>query len=99
VLGECRLFDATRKTVAPRGDDTHMRSAAESQGPSLADRATLETVHRYVTVRWRKHLESILERAQRRRHRPEFGSRRSMRRASVAMLCETTTVRFNLDEG
>jgi hypothetical protein len=59
---EGELFEATRKTVARLRGDTHVRRAEESPEPSLADRATLEAVQRYVTPRWRKHLESILER-------------------------------------
>jgi hypothetical protein len=59
---EGELFESTRRTVARLRGDTHVRRAEESPEPSLADRATLEAVQRYVTPRWRKHLESILER-------------------------------------
>src|SRR5205814_9493151 len=50
-----------RLAARVRGD-THVRRSEESPEESLAERASRELIQRYVTPRWRRHLESVLER-------------------------------------
>jgi spore maturation protein CgeB len=42
--------------------DTHVRRAEENPEESLGERGSRELIRRYVTPRWRRHLERILER-------------------------------------
>jgi len=59
---EGELFAAARGGVARLRGDTHVRREEESPGESFADRATRKAIEAWVTPRWRKHLERILER-------------------------------------
>jgi spore maturation protein CgeB len=59
---EGELFETARRAAARLRGDTHVRRAEESPEPSLADRATLQVIQRYVTPRWQRHLERILAR-------------------------------------
>jgi hypothetical protein len=57
---EAELFSAARNAVARVKGDTHLRRAEEA--PPDTDRFVREVVWRWVTPRWRRHLEGILER-------------------------------------
>ena len=59
---EGELFEKARRTAARVRGDTHLRRAEESPSDSAADRLVREVVWRYVTPRWQRHLERILER-------------------------------------
>jgi hypothetical protein len=59
---EGELFAAARAGVARLKGDTHLRRDEEHPGESLGDRAARKAVEAWVTPRWRKHLEQILER-------------------------------------
>jgi len=59
---EGELFEKTRRAAARIRGDTHLRRAEESPAVSAADRLVREVIWRYVTPRWRRHLEKILER-------------------------------------
>jgi hypothetical protein len=59
---EAEAFAAARGLAARLKGDTHIRRGEESPEESLADRLVREAVWRYVTPRWRRHLERILER-------------------------------------
>lgn len=59
---EGELFAAGRDLVARARGDTHLRRAEESPADTTADRLVRETVWRWVTPRWQRHLERILER-------------------------------------
>jgi hypothetical protein len=56
------LFAAARSAAARARGDTHLRRREESPEDTLSDRAVREVIWRYVTPRWRRHLERILER-------------------------------------
>src|ERR671936_244284 len=59
---EGELFEKARKTAARLRGDTHLRRDEESPADSPADRIVRDVVWRYVTPRWQRHLERILER-------------------------------------
>jgi glycosyl transferase family 1 len=59
---EGELFAAARAGVARLKGDTHLRRDEEYPGESLADRGARKLVEAWVTPRWRRHLEGILER-------------------------------------
>ena len=59
---EGESFDLARRTVARLRGDTLMRRDESSPEDSVADRAVRETIRRWVTPRWQRHLERILER-------------------------------------
>jgi len=62
VLFRSELFAGTQRLVARTRGDTHVRRGEENPEESLTERASRELIHRYVTPRWRRHLERILER-------------------------------------
>ena len=59
---EGELFAGAQRLAARVRGDTHMRRDEESPSESLAERASRELIQHYVTPRWRRHLERILER-------------------------------------
>ena len=59
---EAETFARARDAVARLKGDQYLRRAEESPDDTRADRAVREIVWRYVTPRWRKHLEALLER-------------------------------------
>ena len=59
---EAEAFARARDTVARLKGDSYLRRAEDSPEDSRADKAVREVIWRYVTPRWRKHLESLLER-------------------------------------
>ena len=59
---EAETFARARDAVARLKGDHYLRRAEDSPDDTRADRAVREVVWRYVTPRWRKHLESLLER-------------------------------------
>jgi hypothetical protein len=59
---EGELFERTRRALARVRGDTHLRRSEESPEDAAGDRLVREVVWRYVTPRWRRHLERILER-------------------------------------
>jgi spore maturation protein CgeB len=61
-LREGETFDFARRAVARLRGDTHLRRDESSPEDSLGDRAVRETIWRWVTPRWKRHLERILER-------------------------------------
>jgi hypothetical protein len=59
---EAELYAGARGLAARLKGDTHVRRGEDSPEESAVDRATREVIWRYVTPRWQKHLEGILER-------------------------------------
>jgi spore maturation protein CgeB len=59
---EAELFAGARDAVAKLKRDTHLRRAEEHPPDSLSDRFVRGTIRSWVTPRWRRHLERILER-------------------------------------
>ena len=59
---EGESFARTRDLVARLKGDTHLRRAEESPEDGFGDRVTREAVWRWVTPRWRKHLDRLVER-------------------------------------
>jgi hypothetical protein len=59
---EGELFAGAQRLAARLRGDTHVRRAEESPDESLVERASREVIQRYVTPRWRRHLEGVLER-------------------------------------
>ena len=59
---EGELFAGAQRLAARVRGDTHVRRSEESPEESLAERASRELIQRYVTPRWRRHLERVLER-------------------------------------
>jgi glycosyltransferase involved in cell wall biosynthesis len=59
---EGESFARARAAVARLKGDTHLRRAEESPEDGLGDRMTRELIWRWVTPRWRRHLESLIER-------------------------------------
>ena len=59
---EGESFAFARDTVARLKGDRYLRRAEDSPDDTLADKAVRETIWRWVTPRWQKHLERILER-------------------------------------
>jgi glycosyltransferase involved in cell wall biosynthesis len=59
---EGELFEGARHAVARLRGDTHVRRDEERPRESLAERATRKLVESWVTPRWQKHLDRVLER-------------------------------------
>jgi len=59
---EAESFAFARDTLARLKGDSHLRRAEESPEDSLGDKLTREAIWRFVTPRWRKHLEHLVER-------------------------------------
>jgi spore maturation protein CgeB len=59
---EAELFAAARDSVARLKRDTHLRRAEEEPPDSASDRLVRRAIWSWVTPRWRRHLERILER-------------------------------------
>ncbi len=59
---EAESFAFARDTLARLQGDTHLRRAEESPEDTLGDRLTREAIWRFVTPRWRRHLEGLVER-------------------------------------
>ena len=59
---EGELFAAARSGVARVKGDTHLRRDEVDPSESFGDRAARKAIETWVTPRWRKHLERILER-------------------------------------
>ena len=59
---EGESFAFARDTVARLKGDTHLRRAEDNPEDGLGDRMTREVIWRWVTPRWRKHLERLVER-------------------------------------
>jgi spore maturation protein CgeB len=59
---EAELFAGARDAVAKLKRDTHLRRAEEHPPDSVSDRIVRRTIRSWVTPRWRRHLERILER-------------------------------------
>jgi hypothetical protein len=62
LFREAEAFAATRSVAARLKGDTLLRRAEDNPEESLGDKLVRETVWRYVTPRWQRHLERILER-------------------------------------
>lgn len=61
-LREGELFAATRRAVAGLSGDTHVRRAEERPDDGRSDRVARELIWRWITPRWRRHVDRILER-------------------------------------
>ncbi len=59
---EAESFAFARDTVARLKGDRYLRRVEESPDDTVADRVVRETIWRWVTPRWQRHLERILER-------------------------------------
>jgi glycosyltransferase involved in cell wall biosynthesis len=59
---EAELFAGARGLAARLKGDRYLRRAEDSPDETLADKATLEVIQRWVTPRWRKHLTRLVER-------------------------------------
>jgi hypothetical protein len=59
---EAETFAAARSLAARVKGDRYLRRAEDSPADSRADRIVRETIWRYVTPRWQRHLERLLER-------------------------------------
>ncbi|HET7129571.1 MAG TPA: glycosyltransferase [Gaiellaceae bacterium] len=58
---EGESFAKARDLVARLRGDTHVRRAEDNPEDGLGDRMTREAVWRFVTPRWRKHLDRLVE--------------------------------------
>jgi len=61
---EGESFAFARDTLAKLRGDTHLRRAEESPEDGLGDKLTREVIWRWVTPRWQRHLERLVEREQ-----------------------------------
>jgi hypothetical protein len=59
---EGESFAFARDTVARLKGDRYLRREEDSPEDGFADKATREVIWRWVTPRWRKHLEQLIER-------------------------------------
>src|SRR5437764_3678311 len=59
---EAESYARARDTIAKLKGDTHLRRAEESPEDTVGDRMTREVIRRWVTPRWRRHLDSLVER-------------------------------------
>jgi spore maturation protein CgeB len=59
---EAETFAAARSLAARLQGDSYLRRAEDSPVESRGDRLVRETIWRYVTPRWQRHLERVLER-------------------------------------
>ena len=62
VLPRGRAFAGGRDLVARIKGDTHLRRAEESPPDTTTDKLVRDVIWRWVTPRWQRHLERILER-------------------------------------
>jgi glycosyltransferase involved in cell wall biosynthesis len=58
---EGESFARARDAVARLKGDTHLRRVEESPEDGLGDRITREVIWRWVTPRWQRHLEALIE--------------------------------------
>jgi glycosyltransferase involved in cell wall biosynthesis len=70
---EAESFARARDTVARLKGDRYLRRAEVDPTDSAADRVTREVIWRWVTPRWRKHLEQLVERERPDAVRDRFG--------------------------
>ncbi|HWQ22490.1 MAG TPA: glycosyltransferase [Gaiellaceae bacterium] len=59
---EGESYKAARTVLARLKGDRYLRRAEAHPGESALDRITRETIRRFVTPRWRRHLERLVER-------------------------------------
>jgi hypothetical protein len=59
---EGELFERARRSVARLRGDTHLRRDEDEPADSRSDRVVRELIWHYVTPRWQRHLQRILER-------------------------------------
>jgi glycosyltransferase involved in cell wall biosynthesis len=59
---EGETFAFARDTLARLKGDSHLRRAEVDPEDSVGDKMTREVIRRWVTPRWRKHLEQVVER-------------------------------------
>ena len=59
---EGELFASARDAVARLKRDTHLRRAEDQPPDAVGDRLVRQVIWRWVTPRWQRHLERILER-------------------------------------
>ena len=59
---EAESYARARDTIARLKGDTHLRRAEESPEDTVGDRMTREVIRRWVTPRWRRHLDSLVAR-------------------------------------
>ncbi|HZU20850.1 MAG TPA: glycosyltransferase [Gaiellaceae bacterium] len=59
---EGEAFAFARDALARLKGDSHLRRAEDNPEDSLGDRLTREVIWRWVTPRWRKHLQRLVER-------------------------------------
>ena len=59
---EGESFDAVRGVLARMKGDRYLRREESSPNETAFEKLTLETIHRWVTPRWRRHLERLIER-------------------------------------
>ena len=59
---EGEAFAAARGLVARTKGDTQIRRAEDNPDDTTVDKATREVIWRWITPRWRRHIERILER-------------------------------------
>src|SRR3954453_21326143 len=59
---EAESFAFARDSVARLKGDSHLRRAEDNPEDSLGDKLTREVIWRWVTPRWQKHLEALVER-------------------------------------
>ena len=62
TYAEGESFARARDLVARIKGDSHLRRAEENPEDGLGDRMTREVIWRWVTPRWKKHLEQLIER-------------------------------------
>jgi hypothetical protein len=62
LYAEAEAFAKARDFAARLKGDRYLRRAEDSPEDTVADKAVREVIWRYVTPRWRKHLEQLLER-------------------------------------
>jgi glycosyltransferase involved in cell wall biosynthesis len=62
TYGEGELYSRARGAVARIKGDSHLRRAEESPEDGPGDRVTREVIWRWITPRWRRHLEQLIER-------------------------------------
>jgi hypothetical protein len=58
---EGEAFASLRSVAARLKGDRYLRRAEDSPDETIADKATLEVIHRWVTPRWRRHLTRLVE--------------------------------------
>src|SRR3954468_9691828 len=58
---EGEAFASLRSAAARLKGDRYLRRAEDSPDETLADKATLEVIQRWVTPRWRRHLNRLVE--------------------------------------